>query len=258
MGPALERFLGNRWLVKSWSYIGKFETNKKFGNEKQFRFTKAEAIVNIDPRSALHYACTLTKGMGPSKEDAIWDAFGKDWKDADLNKIKGLSLIAKESWTEALAFIEERKGLAKSISGLLSMGMTDNMASAAIEAFGESAYRVISGDPYKITDLPNYGFSNADAIALKEQMPLGDPRRVRAAIIYSMSQQLGGSSCLSLDSLINFSLNLLGGAVSHVVIRECISSLITDGELVDVRDWIATKQDHKDEMTILNFFEQGA
>ena len=52
----------------------------EWNGTRQFDFRNCEIVIPVNPRDMLRYACELTKGFGPSLEEAIWKAKGEDWQ----------------------------------------------------------------------------------------------------------------------------------------------------------------------------------
>ena len=257
MGTAKGRIIWEPVIGEQLQLTGEKVINEDWGCKEEFKFSKVEAVVEISPRAELQYAISLTTGMGAKKAEEIWQRYGADWKDADLDSIKGLSLAAKESWEYALRLLDERRELSRAFSGLLTMGLTEAMCQKAIAILGvEAALPAIKGNPYVIAELPNYNFRHADSIAFQNGIEPNDKRRIKAAILYSINQISEGSSIVLRSSAINKTQEILGNGITHPQITECIQQLIDeDRKLVELQNWISNKKTYDDEIKIFRYFE---
>jgi hypothetical protein len=155
----------------------------------EFCFKTAMLHVPSDPRALLHYAATLTKGIGPVKETEIWERYGAKWVDADKLDIHGISEAVEWNWQETRRRLNEHANQTQAITMLLAKGATLNMANAAWAKWEHDTVGVVSENCYRLADLPHYGFNDVDeSIRVAFGIKDGDQRRVEAAILYVMGQ----------------------------------------------------------------------
>ena len=183
---------------------GRFEVSK-FNGEKEFIFNTALLSIPEDPRALLHYAVKITKGLGPSAEEKIWIYYQETWRESDLSEISGISEEVRFHWQDTLKRIQEQKAQSQAISFLLSKGTSLNMAYAAWNAWHEGTISIITGNCYRLAELPFYGFQDVDQ-GIRQNFGItdNDPRRMDAAVLYLMenlSQSIG--SLVDRDSIIN-------------------------------------------------------
>ena len=90
---------------------------------------------------------------------------------------------------------------------------------------------VVMSDPYRLADLPNYGFAHVDgAIRLHYGIGDNDPRRIKAAVIYTLKQiTSGGSTLVKWDELLSQAMGKLGGYSD--LICAAVSEMFSDGTL---------------------------
>jgi exodeoxyribonuclease V alpha subunit len=159
-----------------------------FNGKQEFVFKTAMLDVPTDSRALLHYAASLTTGIGPSKEQAIWDAYGEKWREQDLSGMTGFSNVTREIWADTLKKLADQKEMTAAITFVMSKGGTLNMATKAWEKWMASAISTITANPYSIADLPYCGFNAADALRKNFGITEMDPRRVDAAILYVLNK----------------------------------------------------------------------
>ena len=231
-----------------------------YQGQREFQIASAEIDVPTDPRAMLDYVCSRAKGIGEALADKIWQAKGEDWQilqDGDVPRISG---AVYESFREALELTNSEKVESVQMAELCKMGLTQNMAQAAIAKWKNSAASVITSNPYRITELPGYGFVHADgAIRMRVGITDDDPRRIRAAVEYSMQQLTEhGSTLVRWDEFLSHSVNLIRGYRSEII--SAVSVMMQDGS---IKAWpetrsIALGSDHHHEEIIWNFLEKGA
>jgi len=180
------------------SLSGVWETSR-FTGKPEFALTSARVHIETDPRALLHYACTISYGLGPAREDEIWLLYGENWQQArDLTGLSGLSRAVVPEWQLTLDRIQIERARFDAVSWLIAHGCTDNLACAAFARWEEQTIPTIQADPYRLAELPRYGFVSIDA-AVAPAFGIGrdDPRRHRAALRYALAEHIGqtGDSC---------------------------------------------------------------
>jgi len=176
---------------------GKWQTSK-FNGEQEFCFTSATIEVPTDPRALLHYAASITKGIGASTEADIWCKYGTDWPlNPELEGITGISDSTRWHWRDTIERLKNQKYQAKTIAFLLAHGCTLNLATAAWDRWADEAMPKVERNCFCLTELPNYGFSHVDDM-IREHFDIGDedPRRLDACVIYFMKQQVDSGDTL--------------------------------------------------------------
>lgn len=173
---------------------GTWEKSKYPGTlgRDEFNFKSAMLHVPTDPRALLHYACTLTKGIGPVKETEIWERYGEKWEGVETLDIPGISEAIQWNWNETRRRLKEHADQTQAITLLISKGATLNMANAAWAKWGAETTGTVTENCYRLADLSHYGFNDVDA-SIRVAFGIGDsdPRRVEAAVLYVMGQFTG-------------------------------------------------------------------
>jgi len=157
--------------------------------KREFDFRSAMLAITTDPRALLHYACTLTKGLGPVKETEIWEAYGPKWSEQETLLIPGISESIAWSWKDTLRRLADQNSQTQAMAFLLSKGCSMTMANAAWAKWESETLRIVETDCYALTELPHYGFSHVDD-SIRVAFGIGDDdlRRVKAAALYVMDQ----------------------------------------------------------------------
>ena len=175
----------------------------KFNGQPEFVFFHAAVHVPTDERSLLRYACEMTPGFGPAMEERIWAERGENWRGVSLaDDIRGLTPDKLAALQKTIDFLNLNQERAKTVSWLVSIGLTLKMAEAAFAKWGASTVSRVEADPYILASLPNYGFSDADShIRRHFKIERNDPRRIDAAIRHYLNQLSAEDTAVSWDDL---------------------------------------------------------
>ena len=132
-------------------------------------------------------------------------------------------------------------------------GFSVNVAMQAYNIFGDTAYNVLSEDPYKLMRCDGATFDKVDEFALKNHIEANSIVRVSASILEALSEiEMGGpfinkysktekgkknpihigSTCLTWDELFPFAEYILGGNVDGKDIAKALVQL--EGTIVEV------------------------
>lgn len=199
----------------------------------EFCFKTAMLNIPTDSRALLHYACTLTKGIGPVKESEIWEAYGESWqKETGLSGIKGISEEIAWNWQETLRRLGEHAEQTQAITLLLSKGATLNMANAAWERWKHETTGTVTENCYRLCDLPHYGFQDVDE-SIRVAFGIGDedPRRVEAAVLYVIEQATGnGDTVVPMTAVTEKVCDMVRGAKGKL--DAAVKVLVDRGDVV--------------------------
>lgn len=179
--------------------ISGYVSRSQFSGEVELTVKTAMVSIPEDPRFLLQYACSITAGLGPTREQQIWTAYGEAWEaeSRELEAIAGISHAAREAWRLTLDRIAADRTHARVVSFFLSHGCTDLVARKAWDKWGEEAPAQASANCYVLARLPRVGFAYVDR-AVRVHFDVGDrdPRRVSAAVYYALEQASDGGSTL--------------------------------------------------------------
>lgn len=165
----------------------------KYNGQREFLFSSLLPSLPVTSRARFEYACSMTKGIGPAVMEKIWAALGEDWAQSVLDDIPGIGRDTKAAWKTTLIEIENQGRRADVFSWLMQAGLTANMATAAWVKWGEEAAGVVHQNPYRLAELPHYGFLTVDEIVLRGAWGIDrlDPRRIRAALLHLLDKNAG-------------------------------------------------------------------
>lgn len=158
---------------------------------EEFCFHDVRIDLPTDPKALLHYAVSITTGLGGAKELQIWDAYQAAWPTTSegLDLIPGVSQATKERWAETLKVLDTDGTKARTMAWLLAKGATDRLAALAWARWSGKTMAVVEADCYVLTDLAGYGFKRIDEM-IRPNFGIEDldPRRVSSAWLYTLAE----------------------------------------------------------------------
>jgi hypothetical protein len=191
----------DKGIIKGKSQIGISENQyvrldgdwqiSKFNGQREFLFRSIIPMLPVSSRARFEYACSITKGIGEHLQEKIWEAVGEKWEISSLENIPGVGRETRSAWRTTLIELQNQAERAEIFAWMLQAGLTANMAAAAWAKWDKDAGGIIQQNPYRLTELPNYGFKAVDAMVTNsKEWSIGmlDPRRIKAAILYLLHE----------------------------------------------------------------------
>lgn len=170
-------------------YYGDYVDHQKYG--KQFLVEKYEKVLPNDDEGVIRFLSSSSfKGVGAATAKVVVDTLGKDCLDLIRNDPSVLDKVNikqknKEVIIQGLQISSHLEEAQK-----LFIGHGLNMKELIkLDAFyGEDLITIVLNNPYQLVeDISGIGFKTADKIAEHLNIEKDDPRRIRSAIIYSLS-----------------------------------------------------------------------
>lgn len=247
------------WRPRSGERLRLTGKYSSYQGKREFKFTQAALNIPTDSRGMLHYVCETATGVGAAIEAQLWERFGERWSEVREGEIPRLSGRIYDNFMESIERCEGDREKGRAIAELLAAGCSMNMATAAYEKWEAETIGVVSSDPYRLAELPNYGFQHVDG-AIRQHFGIADddPKRIRAAVIYVLRQITGGGSTLvAWDELNRSCLAKLGGFQN--LITRCVSEMFDDGTLRGFPQSraVALASDYNNEASIWQFIADG-
>lgn len=232
---------------------GKWVTYK---GERQFKFSYAVPDIPAPQRDQLRYLATITKGIGPALEEAIWDAHGDEWRKATPETVKRLKYVYEE-FLDSIQKIDSQREKTDVIAFLCYHGATVNMALKAWEKWETKTNQIVRKNCFELATLKNYGFKDIDEkIRPKFGIALDDPRRLRAGIEYALNailDETNNSTVSHWTQCKNRAADLLGIAYIDAI-KKLIGDMVKEGVFIGFSNGkIATAKDYTDEMEIMKY-----
>ena len=239
---------------------GKWEVSR-FNGSMEFSFFHASIYLPSDERSLLRYACEMTKGIGLTLENKIWEVKGEKWREvSDADHIKGLTPTILCRFQETIDEIEVQKERTAVVAWLMKIGCTIKMSEAAYDKWGKNTSTRVKEDCYILADLPNFSFKDVDE-HVRTFFGIGptDERRIRACISYYVRQLTISNTVCNWFELFDAVQKVIVGVAPDIIQAAC-TTLFRDGTLTPFPDSqrIALSRDFKNENAIMQYALSGA
>ena len=174
--------------------VGSWTVNQKYG--RQFEIDSIRAAPPTTREGIEKYlASGLVEGIGGVLAERIVDHFGEDTLDildADPERIKEVDGIGEVRGDRIVEAWEEQRAIRSVMVFLQSHGVTPGRAVKIWETYGPRAVGILREDPYRLAeDVRGIGFKTADEIAGELGIERDAPERIRAGVLYELSQATG-------------------------------------------------------------------
>lgn len=184
---------------------------------KQFQIKDPEDMVAMER----YLASGAIKGIGTALAGRIVKKFKEETfhiieeQPERLSEVKGISeKLAREIYQQ---FTEKRE-LRGAMLFLQQYGITNHLAVKIYQKYGDRMYQVMKENPYRLAeDISGVGFKIADEIAIRAGIGNNSDYRIRAAILYALSQAAGnGHVYLPEEELLRQTAEILGVALEDM------------------------------------------
>ena len=240
----LELFVEKRLLTVSGKFhivgIGEqleLEGELKMHPEYGVQFV-AETVKVENPADELaiekYLSCGLISGVGEVTARNIVKMFGKDTLKVIENEPAKLVSVRGISQRKANDIYNTYKDIKKMQEAVMFLQKYDISVNTAVKIFDKYKYRtedVLTENPYKlIEDIDGIGFKTADKIAMKLGIKFDSEKRMRAGILYCLSEiaEKQGSTVAIVDDLLKQTLEILELDASYM---DNLNSALVDLEI---------------------------
>ena len=181
-----------------------------------------------------YLSCGLIAGVGEVTARNIVKMFGKDTLKVIENEPAKLVSVKGISQRKANDIYNTYKDIKKMQEAVMFLQKYDISINTAVKIFDKYKYRtedVLTENPYKlIEDIEGIGFKTADKIAMKLGIKFDSEKRMRAGILYGLSEiaEKQGSTVAIVDELLSQTLQILELDESY---REMLESALVDLEI---------------------------
>lgn len=214
----------------------------KFG--MQYKVSSFQIVLPTSTEGIKAYlASDLIKGIGPVLAERIVDRYQENTFEVleknpeKLLEIKG---ITRKKLSEILEGYRGSETLRQLMVTLSPFGVTPRKVAQIQEHFGNAAPLIIQNTPFRLCEIPGFGFLTVDPIAVKaKNFKPDEPMRIKAAILHIMSEaEDEGHLYLTCEEILKRAALLLNhkketGLVPERAIRDAGNEMIRkDGTLV--------------------------
>lgn len=213
---------------------GRWTTHPKYG--RQFELHSYRTVLPATVQGVRRYLGSgLIKGIGPKLAERIVDAFGPDAltvieeKPDRLAEVPGLG--PKRTALIAAAW-EEQKAIKQVMVFLQGVGVSTSLAVRIFKTYRDDSIRVVREDPYRLAaDVWGIGFRTADTVARAVGVPHDSPERVKAGLVFTLSEAADEGHCFLPEPRLVVSARAILD-VDPVLIRDCVDALVADQRAV--------------------------
>ena len=194
---------------------GEYKLNTRYGEQFETTFVNIKKPTSKEAIQK-YLASGLISGVGEATSRNIVNMFGEktleiiDKEPLSLEQVKGIS---KRKALEIGAAYKDIKKMQEAVIFLQAYDVTIGLAVKIYEVYKNKTIEVLQKNPYKlIEDIDGVGFKTADKIAAKLGIDSTSEFRIRAGIIYVMSElaENQGSTVVILKDLLSGTCGVLG------------------------------------------------
>jgi len=192
---------------------GDWITHPQYG--KQFKIDSFSPIYPVTVSGIVKYLGSgLIKGIGPVTSERIVTVFKEKTLEIienDIKKLAEVNGVGKKRMEMIARGWEEQKAIKDVMLFLQSNNVSATYAVKIYKTYKDQSIQIVNDNPYQLTyDIWGIGFRTADKIAENMGINSSDPRRIRAGIIYVLSEATNnGHVYLPMDRLITDCVKIL-------------------------------------------------
>ena len=170
-------------------FRGSYEEHPTYG--RQFGAISCEVIPEKGRIGIIIYLTNHVKSIGPITAGKMYGVFGDDLVtilENEPERIRELDFLTKK---QAKAVIEEWKqasAMRTAAIFLTNLGLHASQVRSAYSRFGDRTSEMVRENPYRLYECPNIGFQTADTAARNLGIGKDDSRRVRALVLFVISE----------------------------------------------------------------------
>ncbi len=165
--------------------------HQKFGRQFQAQSSVAKPPSSIEGIQK-YLASGLIKGIGPKYAEKLVEKFGDrtlDIIDQEPNRLFEVRGVGPGRVQLIIDAWQEQKEISKVMVFLRSKDVSATFAVKIFKTYGQASIEKIQENPYRLVDdIWGVGFKSADQIALKIGLPSDSIERVKAGILFVLSE----------------------------------------------------------------------
>nr|BFF04482.1 ATP-dependent RecD-like DNA helicase [Streptoalloteichus tenebrarius] len=213
---------------------GRWGSHPQYG--RQFHVEDYTTVLPATVQGIQRYLGSgLIKGIGPKLAEKIVRHFGVAALDVIEQTPERLVEVPKlgPKRTKMIADAwEEQKAIKEVMVFLQGVGVSTSLAVKIYKQYADDAIRVVRDEPYRLaTDVWGIGFKTADTIARAVGIPHDSPQRIKAGLLFTLSEATGDGHCyLPEQSLVAEAIKILQVDAGAVI--ECLAELVAEEGVV--------------------------
>lgn len=182
---------------------GEFFEDKQYG--PKFLVEKCKLDESLKSNAAVYFKSGLLKGVGPAIADRIIAKFGNDAiriLDEEPEKLTEIKGITQKKLKKIIESHKTHSAMIELVD-FFEGNISENQLNKIWEKYGVDSMKTIKKDPYQlIYDIDGFGFKKVDALALASGVKKDSPKRIGAALYYSLVSAYQFGHCfLDIDAI---------------------------------------------------------
>ena len=221
----------------SYEFVGKMKKHPKYG--EQFFVESYSKSNSFSKEGLIHYLSSdKFYGIGPKLASNIVDELGLDCIDKileDKEVLKKVYGMTKPKIEVLYQTLKDNYATEQVFIRLFGFGLTAKMVERLYSTYSVSAANKIEENPYcLITEVEGFGFKKCDNLALNLGMKRDDPKRLSAAIFYTLNQVCyqQGFTFLTEEQLINSVIRLLDNEINSNDLKPILDDLVQNKKII--------------------------
>ena len=221
----------------SYEFVGKMKKHPKYG--EQFFVESYSKSNSFSKEGLIHYLSSdKFYGIGPKLASNIVEELGLDCIDKileDKEVLKKVYGMTKPKIEVLYQTLKDNYATEQVFIRLFGFGLTAKMVERLYNTYSVSAANKIEENPYcLITEVEGFGFKKCDNLALNLGMKRDDPKRLSAAIFYTLNQVCyqQGFTFLTEEQLINSVIRLLDNEINSNVLKPILDDLVQNKKII--------------------------
>lgn len=170
---------------------GEWITHVKYGRQFKIRSWRPWSRHSLDVKAFFQFAVSVFEDS--ALMDRFVEFFGNDSYEVLMGdgaiKFAGDNEIAQRALQEAGAKWRVIRGLAALADFLQEYELGASLIASVFQKFGFDSVDVLTTNPYRLVEVEGVSFQRADEIAAGRGIAPGDPRRLAAAVLWSVRDQ---------------------------------------------------------------------
>jgi exodeoxyribonuclease V alpha subunit len=236
---------------------GKWVFHPKFG--RQFDASKCITCLPTSIDGIKKYLGSgLIKGIGKTYAERLVDKFGADVLDVienDPQRLRKVSGIGAQRVEKIIDSWKDQKEVSNIMIFLQDKGISAAYAVKIFKKYGQSSIPLILENPYRLAEeVWGIGFKTADQIAEKLGIEKDSPKRVKAGILFAITNESGnGHLYVELDNLKTITTGLLELEEPEAKLKTALHALYNEDKI----KLISQEQKHFVTLARLYFTEKS-
>ncbi len=245
-----------------YEFIGRMGNNSKYG--EQFYVESYAPSKDFTEEGLISFLSSdKFPGIGPKIAKQIVEKLGLDCINKMMNDEHSLDDVTSLTDIKKRMLIYEIKKNYETEQvyiKLYGFGLSAKMIERVFEVYNIKAAQVIEENPYiLVTTVDGFGFKRCDNLAMNLNISFNDPKRIKAALIYTLNyvSYNNGYTYLTKDQLIKSTITLLSDdRLQYDLFLDSLNELIESDSIIYEDDRIYDKYLYECEISVASDFNK--